>query len=222
MNSLAPEISYIPTALAFAYNRRMALVAISCVIIYDVCITLDHEIMYIWKSPWSIVKALYLFTRYVQFFEIALTTSIETLFNLSEDTCVRLSKAVPWIYVAGLSAGQVTWAVIVLLQFGLSGYDAFTYKFEIQSIVNEMHQMGCVFTGAKTSLLFANISVLLLYDGVVTLFMVAPTYHSLLTLVNLVILPTLNGCHSEWSENIIVLGCCYMLEQQHIKKQYSY
>ncbi|KAF8995042.1 hypothetical protein BDQ17DRAFT_1038687 [Cyathus striatus] len=140
----------------------------------------------------------------MQFVEIALTDSIQLYFNASEDTCVKLDRAVPWIYVAGLYAGQVilsirawafccrkkhvlvilsvAWVANAALAFGLAGYQSFTYKFEIQDIVKEMNQggLGCIFTGGNTTLLYANLGLMLLYDAVITMFMVAPSYRSFL------------------------------------------
>ncbi|CAK5281823.1 unnamed protein product [Mycena citricolor] len=51
-------------ALAVVINYRSSLAALVWVL-YDICITFDQEVALIWPKPWSRMKFLYLFIRYV-------------------------------------------------------------------------------------------------------------------------------------------------------------
>ncbi|KAF8981404.1 hypothetical protein BDQ17DRAFT_1438433 [Cyathus striatus] len=168
--------------------------------IYDLCLTLNLEITYIWKSPWSVVKALYLLTRYLTFIDVGLTVIVGILPSPSKSACFKLTGGIPWIYAAGVITGQlilslrawafcgkkkhitvmlsVAWVVVSSVQFGLAGYQAFTNEFGIQSILSELNQRGCLYTAGNDRVVFANLALLLVYDAVITLFMVVPAYRS--------------------------------------------
>ncbi|KAK7027615.1 hypothetical protein R3P38DRAFT_943611 [Favolaschia claudopus] len=69
-------------------------VAFLTLVIYDTAINLDMEYCHIWKSKWSLVKALYLWTRYMPFIDLAavVTRRIDIAINMDPSACSKSSE----------------------------------------------------------------------------------------------------------------------------------
>ncbi|KAH8102197.1 hypothetical protein BXZ70DRAFT_59617 [Cristinia sonorae] len=90
--------------------------ASSAVFIYDYLLTLGREIRYIWPAEWSIVKVLYILTRYLAFADVALALYYHLKPRLSVTDCKRLTMSSSWLLVLGIAVAEVililrTWAV---------------------------------------------------------------------------------------------------------------
>jgi len=48
-------------------------VAAAVLMLYDYSLTFRDEIEYIWKRPWSLIRILFTITRYLPFFDLAIT-----------------------------------------------------------------------------------------------------------------------------------------------------
>ncbi|KAF8995039.1 hypothetical protein BDQ17DRAFT_1038611 [Cyathus striatus] len=69
----AQDISNIKTALFHEYYRGFFQVAPLAILIYDVFLTLDLEIDYFWRSPWTIISSLYVLVRYPTFIDVGIS-----------------------------------------------------------------------------------------------------------------------------------------------------
>ncbi|KAJ3570857.1 hypothetical protein NP233_g4136 [Leucocoprinus birnbaumii] len=106
------------------------------VLAYDWALNFDHEISLVWQSRWSIIKALYLITRYLAFGDVTLwvygkvqrqilkvcRTEIEApaieqvAEGLTARKCANLFTAFGWTFTTGFVLGELllvmrTWAV---------------------------------------------------------------------------------------------------------------
>ncbi|KAF8976886.1 hypothetical protein BDQ17DRAFT_1417632 [Cyathus striatus] len=120
----------IQTALVHEYYRglwQVAPLAILYVIvqIYDVCLTLDLEITFIWKSPGSFTKALYLLTRYLPFVDVGMiaigVAGGQVILSLRTWAFWRKQRYILVIL-------SFVWVIVCAIQLGLAGYQALTYK----------------------------------------------------------------------------------------------
>ncbi|KAF8995033.1 hypothetical protein BDQ17DRAFT_1366088 [Cyathus striatus] len=203
--------------------------------IYEVCLTLNMEISFIWGSRWSLMKVLYLLTRYLTFVDVSLSVVSSLIHSPSEHYCLQINRGAAWKRT--LVIISIIWVVTWSTQFGLTSYQAITYNYGIQDIVHAMNLKGCIVTGGKTGLVFANYALLLAYDGVVTFLMVIPAYRTLrsggrsrlvytmfrdaVTLINMVVILSLGAFYFSiilMLERVIhsILACRVVL---HARKQ---
>jgi hypothetical protein len=78
-----------------AFNLRLvSYVDVACLVLltYDTLLKMDLEYRYIWKSKWSFIKGLYLWSRYATFLDtaVAVLTRLDT--NIDPSTCNTFSK----------------------------------------------------------------------------------------------------------------------------------
>ncbi|EIW75145.1 hypothetical protein CONPUDRAFT_147308 [Coniophora puteana RWD-64-598 SS2] len=65
LRSMPPRFSNVPIVFSeHLFERYIAGTAGYTVVVYDLFLTLDKEIEYIWKAEWSLVKTLYLVNKY--------------------------------------------------------------------------------------------------------------------------------------------------------------
>ncbi|KAJ7225068.1 hypothetical protein B0H12DRAFT_1149620 [Mycena haematopus] len=62
------------------------------VLTYDTLLNVDQEYRLVWKSPWSAVKVLYLFSRYSPFVDSALGVHIRTQLGIDPETCHNMTS----------------------------------------------------------------------------------------------------------------------------------
>ncbi|KAH9475847.1 hypothetical protein JR316_0011407 [Psilocybe cubensis] len=99
-----------------AQHRRRA-VAAGVFFAYDWMLTLGMEIELIWKAKWTYIKVLYLFQRYLTFYD-TFYASYLLMFgkNLSKETCKSLFTQMRVSYLVGIIAAETLcsiriWAV---------------------------------------------------------------------------------------------------------------
>ncbi|KAJ6506180.1 hypothetical protein C8R47DRAFT_1101497 [Mycena vitilis] len=70
-------------------TRQINCVLISAVtfLAFDICITFDDEVQYVWKERWSLPKGLYLFGRYFGLINLLISLSVATYEGPSVETC---------------------------------------------------------------------------------------------------------------------------------------
>jgi len=72
-------------------------VACLTILLYDCITSLNAEVKYIWKSKWTLVKALYIFARYYGLLRTAFIFAIEASTGPSNPMCL----AYLWVYSLG-------------------------------------------------------------------------------------------------------------------------
>ncbi|KAF8996802.1 hypothetical protein BDQ17DRAFT_1329743 [Cyathus striatus] len=68
--------------------------------LYEYFITLDLEVKYIWNSPWTLIKTLFLVTRYLTFIDTSLDIIRHFSPHLSAEACYRTFSTVTWMGIA--------------------------------------------------------------------------------------------------------------------------
>ncbi|GJE93506.1 hypothetical protein PsYK624_096650 [Phanerochaete sordida] len=90
---------------------------ISCTLaVYDLILTFDREVALVWQSPWSIIKALFLLTRYSTFIDIIIVIWQFLRPHISEKECQFVYESTGWLLLSGIFIAEVilmirTWAV---------------------------------------------------------------------------------------------------------------
>jgi len=87
------------------------------ILVYDYCLVLSSEVDLVWKSKWSIVKVLYLLTRYPAFSDTALSV-YESLGPVALENCWAINAAGTWSTLFGISVAEV---ILVLRTAALWG-----------------------------------------------------------------------------------------------------
>ncbi|KAF7312853.1 hypothetical protein MKEN_00969500 [Mycena kentingensis (nom. inval.)] len=116
--SYALEGSVVDTLNDYAAVRYTN-VAFIALMIYDHIVTVDAEVSRIWTLRWSLPKVLFLINRYLVPPMLIFDTIIQTLFNLSEDTCAFVARWTAWPIIVSL--GTVDW-ILLLRVFAISGH----------------------------------------------------------------------------------------------------
>jgi len=80
-------IESLPGLLTDARTVDRSGVAATACLAYDILITWDQEVEYIWKSPWTVPKFLYLFSRYFTLIVQLVNTSESTSFSVTNKYC---------------------------------------------------------------------------------------------------------------------------------------
>ncbi|KAF8980634.1 hypothetical protein BDQ17DRAFT_1438858 [Cyathus striatus] len=188
----AVEISLLRAGLNHSDALGYVNVANYTLLVYDVCITLSTEIEFIWGSPWSSMKVVYLLTRYMVFVDAGL------LYAPSTQTCFRVFTIMECTYVLGLAIGDLIstarawafwrttrhittmlslfWIITWSVQLVLIGYNAGSLKFGVQNLVEISKLRGCVITAVDPTIASMTFAILLVYDGVMTLLILLAVY----------------------------------------------
>jgi len=91
-------------------------VAAVTLLIYDYILTIPNEIDYIWSSQWSVIKVIFLITRYLPFSDVSLVLIYQLKPFISSRTCEALFRASGWLIVVGIAIAETilairTWAM---------------------------------------------------------------------------------------------------------------
>ncbi|EJU01848.1 hypothetical protein DACRYDRAFT_116284 [Dacryopinax primogenitus] len=91
-------------------------VASFCLFVYDWIITLPLEAKYVWPSPWSLGKVLFLLTRYLALIDTSVIIPRQLGNNLSTTDCQILYQWSTWSMVVGVAIADIilamrTWAI---------------------------------------------------------------------------------------------------------------
>ncbi|KAF5347733.1 hypothetical protein D9756_010232 [Leucocoprinus leucothites] len=86
------------------------------VLTYDWALNLGLEISLVWQSRTSMIKFLYLITRYLAFGDVTLWVYEQVAEGLTADNCAVLFSALGWMFTTGFVVGELllvmrTWAV---------------------------------------------------------------------------------------------------------------
>ncbi|KAH7911377.1 hypothetical protein BJ138DRAFT_928553 [Hygrophoropsis aurantiaca] len=100
---------------ALRLNTYTTLVG-TTILVYDYLLTYERERKYIWPAPWSIIKCLYLATRYLPFFDTLVVLIRMVTPGLSLNTCYVLAVMNCYLYAVGMGMSELilmirTWAV---------------------------------------------------------------------------------------------------------------
>ncbi|KAF8979973.1 hypothetical protein BDQ17DRAFT_1432736 [Cyathus striatus] len=85
--------------------------------VFEHLITMDMEITHIWESPnWSIIKILFVYTRYSTYVDVALGVIVQFLPPQSSSSCKVTSYATIWCLIIGVTFSDLiltlrVWAV---------------------------------------------------------------------------------------------------------------
>ncbi|KAF8998284.1 hypothetical protein BDQ17DRAFT_819998 [Cyathus striatus] len=105
MSSNSGLFDLLKEALEFSQALGFAIAANLALLVYDICLTLNTEIEFIWKAPWSSMKIIYLITRYLIFVDSILELAVVVLPRPSERTCLQTSQTIQLIYTIGVLSG---------------------------------------------------------------------------------------------------------------------
>jgi len=88
----------------------------SALFFYDYSWTLRREIKFIWHSPWTYTKVLFLLIRYMAFFNAVICVFEQMTIQVSTETCEVMSRMTTWFMVIQIFFSEVvlcirTWAV---------------------------------------------------------------------------------------------------------------
>ncbi|KAH7925258.1 hypothetical protein BV22DRAFT_1119664 [Leucogyrophana mollusca] len=165
----------------------------AAILIHDYLLTFDHEVTYIWRGPWSLVKIIYLFSRYMPFIDTPLVIVFrDFLSGLSNDTCHTMLGLISWLYVAGMTLTELilvirTWAVwgrnkwiaLVLFihsitSFVVVSYSTYQYVKSLKfTVMPEFH--GC-FGIAASSILMVNWALFMVMESIYLSLMLINVY----------------------------------------------
>ncbi|PPQ67610.1 hypothetical protein CVT26_006820 [Gymnopilus dilepis] len=80
---------------------QCTLVACGTLLVYDLLCTLDREVAYVWRPPWSLGTLLFFLNRYLPFIDTFLSLKLKLSMN-SPETCQRQFKVVTWMIASGI------------------------------------------------------------------------------------------------------------------------
>ncbi|KAJ7623056.1 hypothetical protein DFH06DRAFT_1305356 [Mycena polygramma] len=75
------------TALSQTHQINCVLVSAVTFLAFDICITFDQEVKYIWQERWSLPKVLYLFCRYYGLLDLMFVVLVATHEGPSVESC---------------------------------------------------------------------------------------------------------------------------------------
>ncbi|KAF9057124.1 hypothetical protein BJ165DRAFT_1605009 [Panaeolus papilionaceus] len=167
------------------------------VLLYDYCLTCEIEINYIRTTPWTVLKVLYIISRYSVFIDVSLNMWREFNHTATDSECLLYYKATIWLSAVGLAACEVLLSLRLCAVYemrrtvicSISGLFIVTFSCELilldhwlRTVEGEMvsnrgaHLTGCILYTNST--LFHTIWVLLLVYDSVLFFMIALKGHS--------------------------------------------
>ncbi|KAK7029868.1 hypothetical protein R3P38DRAFT_885404 [Favolaschia claudopus] len=99
------SLSYSNPLLSNSYMN----VAFLTVLVYDTALNLDVEHRYIWKSKWSSIKCLYLWTGYAPFVDmtVAVIRHVDLAINLDPSACLKTSQFVTIFSGTGICIAEI-------------------------------------------------------------------------------------------------------------------
>ncbi|KLO19620.1 hypothetical protein SCHPADRAFT_935121 [Schizopora paradoxa] len=95
-------IESLPGLLSDARTVDRSGVAATACLAYDILISFDQEVEYIWKSSWSFPKFLYLFSRYFTLIVQLVDTSESTSFSVTNNSWTYFEAAAGQLVIMGV------------------------------------------------------------------------------------------------------------------------
>jgi len=93
MASLQGELELLWSTISDLRTINNVNMAVITWLAYDILVNLEDEIQYVWKSKWSIPKALYLWSRYFPLLETCCVGATNLSTNLSVTACNAWTRA---------------------------------------------------------------------------------------------------------------------------------
>ncbi|KAF9476111.1 hypothetical protein BDN70DRAFT_882814 [Pholiota conissans] len=92
------------------------LTATATILVWEILTTLDDEINYIWKQPWTLGTFLFWANRYLPFFDTFIALRIQFSSNMSTSACFNYYRGITWMMATGLILAEFviilrTWAI---------------------------------------------------------------------------------------------------------------
>ncbi|KAH7925234.1 hypothetical protein BV22DRAFT_1046891 [Leucogyrophana mollusca] len=163
------------------------------ILIYDYLLTFERELKYVWHFPWSTVKVLFFYTRYMPFIDtIVMILYRDLLWGSSDSTCHIALGAVSWMYVVGMTGAEClllirTWAVwerrtkvaIALGVHAIGTLAAICYSTTIyveSFVFTSMPLFSGCFATQASNISYVNWSLFMVAESVYLGFMLAKAY----------------------------------------------
>jgi len=86
---------------------------------YEAFLNIEDEIKYIWRKEWTVMKSVYLASKYLAFIDAALTTELLLKAGLSDKECMSRYKGMAFLVWVGIVFAEVilqchAWAISAL------------------------------------------------------------------------------------------------------------
>ncbi|KAK7064860.1 hypothetical protein R3P38DRAFT_2826787 [Favolaschia claudopus] len=97
--------------------------------VYDYILTINREVSLIWGSQWSLMKILFLVSRYSAVVDLPMALYYSMAPHIAVKHCSRLHEAISWSIFVGISVAEV---ILVVRTYALSGcnrYALFIFLF---------------------------------------------------------------------------------------------
>ncbi|KAH7929204.1 hypothetical protein BV22DRAFT_1029838 [Leucogyrophana mollusca] len=167
------------------------------ILIYDYVLTLDLELRFVWSGPWSAMKGLYLFTKYLPFIDVTLMVIYRDLLpEPSDAACHFVISCSSYMYPIGVSVAEIiimvrTWAIwgrgrrlaITFTVVGVASFTSVTYfiamyvkSLAFVSVVRDSVLSGCIATSTKNDILLMPWSLFLGIESLLLLMMMVHAY----------------------------------------------
>ncbi|KAF8189448.1 hypothetical protein K438DRAFT_1722086 [Mycena galopus ATCC 62051] len=108
--------NFILSGLQDIQATRFSQLASSAIIIFDHIITLDEEVELIWKSPWSMGKALFVINRYYTLASVVINNYALFSSSLTDSFCLRFFQWQGW---TGLIACMIAEVILQMRLYAL-------------------------------------------------------------------------------------------------------
>lgn len=172
-------------------------VASSVLFVYDYFLTLGMEINFIWFSPWTLTKAIYLVQRYLPFIDtVWLCLHHQLGSGLDQSICFDMYAASTWFFCIGICASELIltmrcWAVwhrSRTLSIFLPTFFALAFIPDVY-ITNKVLKsltfgklpypefVGCFVTGSNNLQLWVWV-ILMIYEGGIVTLMLIPGFRA--------------------------------------------
>jgi len=111
---------YAPPQLVMAFKHLQVMAFFNsagiAMLIYDFFLTFPQEVSLIWPAPLSLMKVLFLVTRYLPFADVGIRIWHHTRYKPSVRTCLFVFESNSWLFYVGTCLAEViltlrTWAV---------------------------------------------------------------------------------------------------------------
>jgi len=97
---------YLIPLLTQAVSVKFSFIAGVFLLIYDTVINFTDEVNFIWLKRWSVVKVLYIITRYCAFVDASLIIWYYFRSTLSPEACRSVYEIVMWTYTFGINVAD--------------------------------------------------------------------------------------------------------------------
>ncbi|KAH9485510.1 hypothetical protein JR316_0002418 [Psilocybe cubensis] len=157
-------------------------VSASTVFLYDYLLTLSMEIDLIWRSPWNVIKIIFIIQRYLPFIDTCFLTIYRQLGKLTIAQCEILPYFNGFMYMFGLALSEIllsirVWAiwdrnmklayfqaVLFVIIWSPAFYAMYAYVSSLRYAnppANLLDYRGCFIVDAKEYVLWSWVGVLL-------------------------------------------------------------